>query len=364
MTGRPLFVRGRGAVSAFGAGLPALCEGVFQGACALRPPLRLAGIPDLPAAVGELPAGADGPEEALALGMSCRAGEEALAGWGARAATALVLCTAKAAQDGGRGEGPGRLAAAVAARLGLGGPRLAVSTACASGLSGLALAGRWLRAGRAAHALVLGVDALTPFVARGFVGLLALDPGPCRPFDRARRGLSLGEGAGALLLSGEPGPGAPLRLLGWGEANDANHVTGPRRDGGGLRLAAERALARAGLAPDALDTVHLHGTATPYNDAAEALALRDLCGGPTPPAWGSKAALGHTLGASGVLETLLLGEALLRGLTGPNLRLEEPDVDPALRLVRGPTPLRRARVGLKVSAGFGGIDAAVLLGRD
>lgn len=352
------FLSGQGAVSAFGAGVPALLEGVFGGGCALRAPARLAGLPDGPALLGELPPGLD-PHP---LASATLAGEEALSGWAERASTALILCSTKANLSDPRAPGaPGPLAAALAARLGLGGPRAAVSTACASGLSGLALAGRWLASGRAAHALVVGVDALTPFVVRGFVGLLALDPGPCRPFDRSRRGLSLGEGAGALLLSAtRPGP---LRLLGWGEANDANHVTGPRRDGDGLRLAAARALARAGLDPAALDTVHLHGTGTPYNDAAEALALRDLCGGATPPAWGSKAALGHTLGASGLLEALLLGHALLRGATGPNLRLADPDVDPALTLVRAGAPLPRATIGLKVAAGFGGIDAAVVLGR-
>lgn len=364
------WIVGRGAMSAFGPGLAPLLQGIAAGRCALRAPGRLADVPEVPGILGEVPPAGLPPEPAaLPLHLARLAGEEALSGWDARPVTGLVLATTKAALAGveagepARGLGaPGPLARDLARALRLGGARAAVSTACASGLSALALAGRWLAAGRARHVLVVGVDALSPFVVRGFTGLLALDPGPCRPFDRARRGLSLGEGAGALLLSAERR--GPLRLRGWGEANDAHHVTGPRRDGGGLRLAAARALARAGVSPGDLDLVHLHGTGTPYNDAAEALALRDLCGGTTPPACGSKAALGHTLGASGVLESIVAGEALLRATAPANLRLADPDVDPALDLVRGaPRALPRARLALKLAAGFGGIDAALVLER-
>lgn len=356
------WIAGRGAISAFGAGVPALVEGVWAGRTGLRAPERLAGVPSTATVLGEVP-GARGS----ALELARAAGAEALRDWTARGETALVLASTKGELGGveGRGPGlgdPGALLAPLSAALDLGGPRAAVSTACASALSGLALAGRWLRSGRVRHALVVGVDALAPFVVRGFAGLLALDPGPCRPFDRARRGLSLGEGAGALLLTSDAARGGPWALEGWGEANDAHHPTGPRRDGGGLRLAAERALASAGIGAAELDCVALHGTGTPKNDAAEALALKDLCGGPTPPAFGSKAALGHTLGASGVLEALLALAALERAEVPANLRLVEPDVDPALALPRARTPLPRARRALKLAAGFGGIDAAVVIG--
>jgi 3-oxoacyl-(acyl-carrier-protein) synthase len=263
-------------------------------------------------------------------------------------------------QGGERGLGsPRRLASRLQAALGLGGPVAAVSCACSSGLSAIALAARWIEGGRVEAALVVGVDVLSAFVLRGFSSLLALDPGRCRPFDAARRGLSLGEGAGALLL-GHAEDGAAW-VAGWGESNDANHVTGPSRDGVGLSLAAGRALARAGLAPEEIGFIHLHGTGTRYNDASEALAMEQVFGGGTPPAVGTKANTGHTLGAAGLLESLVALGCLERGLLPANLGLEEPDVASALDLTRGPRSLEGPRAALKVCAGFGGIDTAIVL---
>ena len=146
-----------------------------------------------------------------------------------------------------------------------------------------------------------------------------------------------------------------------GGANDACHVTGPDREGKGLALAAARALAQAGADPRDVDVVHLHGTATQANDTTEALGLVSLFGGRTPPAFGSKAQTGHTLGAAGVLETIAAIEALQRGSAPANLGLDDPDVDAGLDLVRAERTLPRARTALKVASGFGGIQAAVVL---
>jgi 3-oxoacyl-[acyl-carrier-protein] synthase-1 len=207
---------------------------------------------------------------------------------------------------------------------------------------------------------VVGVDVLHPFVMAGFGSLNALDPARCRPFDVARRGVSLGEGAAALLLGCEPGA-LGGELIGHGGANDACHVTGPDRLGAGLALAVERALSSAGVGSAAIDVVHVHGTATPANDRTEALGLTTAFGGRTPAAFGTKAQTGHTLGASGVLETIVTLALLQRGEVPANVGLECPDVDPALDLVRGRRPLARARHALKVASGFGGIRAATVV---
>ena len=348
----PPLLHGAGAVTPFGVGAPALLEAIFAGRTALHP---AEGFP--------VAALAETPSDPLACALA--AAREAL-GAVDPAEVQLVLATTKADLAGvvGRGEergAPWRLAAKLAAALEVTRPPVALSCACISGLSALAWAGRHLRRRRARWVLVVGVDVLSDFVRAGFEALLALDPAPCRPFDASRRGLCLGEAAGALLLGLDP-TDDPVALIGWGESNDANHVTGPSRTGAGLHLAAERALRRAEVAPAAVDYVHLHGTGTRYNDTAEALALSELFGGATPLASGTKAQTGHLLGAAGVIETLIVAEALRRGQAPYNVRLETSDVDPQLQLIRtAPAALPDPQVALKVGAGFGGLNAAVVL---
>ncbi|MCB9869789.1 MAG: beta-ketoacyl synthase [Planctomycetes bacterium] len=364
-------VVGRGAVSCFGRGAARLVDAVFAGEQGLRPRARLAKVECLTSVAGEVPrevVDAAGDPTRLPLAMAADAARQAITEWGSAPDrhTLLVLATTKAdlsgiAPHGGAGFGsPHRLATALATELRFPGPTAAVSCACASGLAALAFAGRALRAGRFTRALVVGVDALHEFVVRGFSALLALAPGPCRPFDRARDGLSLGEGAGAVLLSAVDGE-AGAELLGWGESNDANHITGPSRDGTGLALSITRALRSADVPPDAVDAVHLHGTGTPFNDAMEGRALARVFAVPVPAA-GSKAQLGHTLGAAGLLESLIaLGIVERTGLP-PNLGLQELDAECPPTLQAAATPLPRAERVLKVAAGFGGINAAVLWG--
>jgi 3-oxoacyl-[acyl-carrier-protein] synthase II len=305
-------------------------------------------------------------ERPLALGLALAAARQALreADREPDERLGLVLATTKADLEGGIAAGTGRAApwrllAELAEHLGLGGPSAAVSCACASGLAALALGARWIRSGRSERVLVVGVDVLNGFILSGFSSLLALDPRPCRPFTAGRAGLSLGEGAGAILLSARSEEGRGARLAGWGASNDANHLTGPCRDGSGLALAIERALAMAALEPGAIDYVHLHGTGTDYNDAMECRALRRVFGAP-PPASGSKAQLGHALGAAGVLESLIALEALARREAPPTHGLVEPDPALGVALAGPRQSLRRASTALKLAAGFGGIDAALV----
>lgn len=371
MNGR-VHVGAWGAVTGFGRGAATFVDAVFAGRTAIRARDRTAAA-DVPTAVAAEVPGAvlpgDLPAAELPLQLAALAADEALADARGvdRSRLGLVLASTKADLSGVVGDGdglgsPARLATRLGERLRLGGGVLAaVSCACASGLVALALAARRIAAGECDRVLVVGVDALHEFVLAGFGSLSALDPGPCRPFDRARRGVSLGEAAAAVLLTRHADESRGIALRGHGGANDACHVTGPDRQGAGLALAAARALRHAGLAAHDVDCVHLHGTATQANDATEALGLVGLFGGRTPPAFGTKAQTGHTLGAAGVLETIAAIAALQRGVAPANVALHEPDVDPGLDLVRAPRPLPRARHALKVASGFGGVQAAVVL---
>jgi len=352
---RRVYVAATGAVSGFGAGVPGLCDAVFAGRSALRPLRRLAGIDCLTEVAGEAPSEFGGGPE-LPYRMARAAMEEC-----GQDADALVLATTKGDLSGivGPGDGLGN-PWKLAERLADGKPAAAVSCACASGLSALALAGRWIRTERFARVLVVGTDSLSEFILRGFSSLLALSPGPCRPYDRERDGLSLGEAAGAMVLTNEE---TGMELAGWGESNDANHITGPSRDGDGLCKAAADAIARAGLAAEDVDFVHAHGTGTPFNDAMEARALAKLFAHQTPPVSGTKAQTGHTLGAAGVIESIIAIEALRRGEVPGNAGLAETDLDARVTLVRKRTPLPRSKVALKLAAGFGGINAAVVFTR-
>jgi 3-oxoacyl-(acyl-carrier-protein) synthase len=362
-------------VTGFGAGRSLLAERIWAGARAVRSRERTAGHPAPTAVAAELPASClpDGvPPGELPLRLARQAAREALEEAGAPdpGGIALVLASTKADLSGvvgeGRGDGcPARLAARLAEDLGLAGVCASVSTACASGVVALSLAARRLQRGEAERLLVVGVDVLWPFVMAGFGAVHALDPGPCRPFDVRRRGISLGEAAGAMLLSVHARESVGVELAGHGGANDAAHPLHPDEQGAGLVLAVRRALARARLPPGDVDVIHLHGTGTLANDAAEARGLGGLYGGRTPPAFGTKAQTGHTLGAAGVIETLLAAEALQRGVVPANVGLEEPGVDARLDLVREPRalarPATRPRRALKVAGGFGGIQAALVL---
>jgi len=338
---RRIFVHSTGAVCGFGEGRDTLLEGVFAGDSALRPLQRLRADTEVAA---EVPA-----DWADATGLARRALDEC------GRTDAMILATTKADLAGVVGEGSGHGSPALLAqRLGA---NAAVSCACASGLTAIALAARWIRTNKADRVTVVGVDVLNDFILDGFAGLLALDEHACRPYDRTREGLSLGDGAGAIVLGAEP---SDIELAGWGESNDATHVTAPDREGKGLARAARFALERAGLQAGDVDYIHGHGTGTEFNDAMEGQALGLLYPGATPPFSSSKAQLGHTLGAAGVLESIIAIEALRRATAPPNVRLDETDLATNITLPRAPTPLARARVALKWSAGFGGINAALV----
>lgn len=260
---------------------------------------------------------------------------------------------------------PAFLAADLAEAFACGGPVQCVSAACISGLLALQQGAALIRRGLADAVLVAGVDLVSRFVLSGFHSLKSLDPDGCRPFDQARAGLSLGEGAGAIVLARDELAAPPrIRITGTGTSNDANHLTGPSRDGSGLALAMRRSLAAAGLAPEQIDFLNAHGTGTSYNDNMEALAFRTVFRGLVPPFNACKGIFGHTLGAAGVLETILCVSALRsRTLPGtPRLQTRDPVAPESL--VVEPRPVARMDRVLKVNSGFGGTNAALIIEKE
>lgn len=247
----------------------------------------------------------------------------------------------------------------VRAALGLRGPAFVVSTACSSSAKVFASAARLIELGVIDAAVVGGVDSLCMTTLYGFKSLELLSPDPCRPWDAARNGLSLGEGAAFALLAREAQ--APKAwLIGCGESNDGHHMSSPHPQGAGAALAMRAALSSAGLTPDAVDYLNLHGTGTPSNDAAEDLAVCEVFGRELPCS-STKGHTGHALGAAGGVEAAISLLALQHGFMPGGIGGGRPD--PALQAdyLRESRDQRLAVVGSN-GFGFGGTNACLLFG--
>jgi len=257
------------------------------------------------------------------------------------------------------------LAADLAKEFGARGPTQCVSTACVSGLIALQQAAKMIQRAEADAVLVVGVDHLSAFVVAGFTSLKAIDPQGCRPFDQNRCGLSPGEAGAAIVLARAEKISRPAVFIrGWGVSNDANHLTGPSRDGSGLTQAIRVALASAKMSPSEIDYVNAHGTGTPYNDAMESLALRSIFGAACPPFSGLKGILGHTLGAAGVLETIACALALRGKILPGTPRLQTLAEGVPDNIVRESRPAPRLKNILKLNTGFGGTNGALILSHE
>ena len=243
--------------------------------------------------------------------------------------------------------------------LGLRGPALVVSSACSSSAKVFGNAARMIAAGICDAAVVGGVDTLCLTTLYGFHSLELTARGPCRPFDAARDGISIGEGGGFALLEREDAAGADARLIGIGESCDAHHMSTPHPEGLGARLAMQQALRSAGCAPRDIDYVNLHGTGTRTNDAAEDRAVSALFEEPTPCS-STKGATGHLLGAAGVTEIVISILAMKHRILPGSANTR--DVDPAMRCSYLVEPRRAAvRRVLSNSFGFGGSNCSVVL---
>lgn len=242
--------------------------------------------------------------------------------------------------------------------LGARGPCIAISTACSSSAKVFASAYRAMATGLCDAAIVGGVDSLCLTTLYGFHSLQLVSPDKCKPFDRERSGISIGEAGGFALL--EKTEDARLMLLGYGESGDAYHMSSPHPEGEGALQAMQTALAKAGLASDSIDYINLHGTGTMANDAAESKAVAQLFGERT---WASstKGWTGHTLGAAGIVEAAFGLLSITHNLVPASLHLQQPDPDMHIALPRAAVqqPVRKV---LSNSFGFGGSNCSLVLG--
>jgi 3-oxoacyl-[acyl-carrier-protein] synthase-1 len=244
--------------------------------------------------------------------------------------------------------------------LGTRGPCITTATACSSSAKIFAKAERLIRLGIVDAAILAGVDTLCGSVLFGFNSLELVAPEPCRPFDLRRCGISIGEAAGYALVERD-GPASAPKLIGWGESSDAHHMSTPHPQGLGARLALEGALARGGLDAGMVDYINLHGTATPKNDEVEGAVIAAAFGEHTR-ASSTKGWSGHTLGAAGILESVITLLAIEHGFVPGTLNCEQ--VDPAC----GPSLAlgneeRDVRIALSNSFGFGGSNCTLAFAR-
>lgn len=243
--------------------------------------------------------------------------------------------------------------------LGLQGPMVTVSTACSSSAKVFLTAQRWLACGLIDAAVVGGVDSLCLSTLHGFHSLQLLSDEPCRPFDTARKGISIGEAAGFVLLDRAP---AAINYLGGGESSDAWHMSTPHPDGLGAQDAMRGALRMAGLQPGDIGYINAHGTATLANDRAEAAAVNAVFGAGAVPVSSSKGITGHTLGAAGITEAIVAIQALERETLPPSAGLREPDPSLGVDLLMQPRSAG-VRHAMSNNFGFGGSNCSLVFGR-
>lgn len=243
----------------------------------------------------------------------------------------------------------------------LNGPAFTLSTACSSSARAIISGRRLIESGLVDVAIVGGADTLSRMPINGFHSLESLSTTQCLPFARDRSGITIGEGAALMLLTREP---QPIALLGVGESSDAHHISAPHPEGVGAIRAIQQALDDAGITPEQVGYINLHGTATPLNDQIESRVINALFGERVPCS-STKHLTGHTLGAAGITEAALSMLILQRDLPLPaqdfSLSPRDPSL-PSCGLIEQPQPLERPVI-LSNSFAFGGNNASILLGR-
>ncbi len=242
------------------------------------------------------------------------------------------------------------------------GPVITVSTACSSGACAIALSLAMLRGGNFNRILTGGVDSLCRLTYYGFKSLQLIDPDGARPFSHDRRGMSVAEGAGMILLEASTKMHEGMELLGAGLSCDAHHPTQPHPRGDGAASAMHSALGNAGLQPDDIDYINLHGTGTPDNDRSEAIAIKTVFGEAPPPLSSVKGAMGHPLAAAGAIEAVIATLSIENGLVPGNTGAIVPDPELGLSPV-GPPISMPVRTVLSNSFGFGGNNATLIVGQ-
>ena len=402
---RRAVVTGIGSHNAFGAGVPAFLEGLRSGGCAIGPMTvfptdgyrtrRAAVAPEVEAgALGALLGRRLAARVSRADRMALAAAREAWQAAGAAsdpaepARFAVVVGGTTGgileAEEGLRrrtsGEEPrlglrrviampvSSTADVLAAAFGAEGPRTTISTACSSSASAIGVAADLVRDGRADVVLAGGTEAHCRMTFAGFNALQALDPDVCRPFDRRRAGLSLGEGAAFLVVEDEARArrrGAEIlgEVAGHGTSADAHHMTAPAPTGAGAVAAMRAALDDARVRPEEVDYVNAHGTGTPANDPIETRAVRAVFGERAArlPVSSTKSQVGHCLGAAGAVEIVATLLGMRHGFVPPTVHLDEPDPECDLDYVAREARAATIRVAISNSYGFGGNNTCVVL---
>lgn len=240
-----------------------------------------------------------------------------------------------------------------------------VSSACASSSIAVSRAASLIQNNDYDSVLVIGCDCVSEFVTAGFSSLMALDPDMAKPFDKNRQGLSLGEAAGYMLLMSEERAVKNNRKIlgevaGWGLSNDANHITGPSRDGSGLYKAISNSLQSAGISENNIGSVSAHGTGTVYNDSMEMKAINKIFGENKLPVYSIKGGIGHTLGAAGILEIIISFISLDKKITPPTVNLYNADEEAMGWVFPSPQSFT-SNYTLSINSGFGGVNSALIL---
>jgi 3-oxoacyl-[acyl-carrier-protein] synthase I len=237
---------------------------------------------------------------------------------------------------------------------------LVVRNACISGLTALLTGKRLLETGQYSHAVVVGADIISEFILSGFQSFQAISTAPCRPFDAARKGINLGEAAATMVLSTQAANNA-ICIAGGAVTNDANHISGPSRSGQELCLAIQKAMRQANVSVNDIGFISAHGTATLYNDEMEARAF-SLAGMESIPINSLKGYYGHTLGAAGVVESVMAIHSLHQNTMIATKGFHETGVSKPVTICRTTMPLM-AQHCLKTASGFGGCNAALVFSK-
>jgi 3-oxoacyl-[acyl-carrier-protein] synthase-1 len=236
-----------------------------------------------------------------------------------------------------------------------------ISNACISGVLAILTGYRMIQSGQYEHAVITGADVISKFILSGFQSFQAISDGYCKPFDAARNGINLGEGAGTIILSSQKKFSQGIKVSGGSISNDANHISGPSRTGEELNTAITKALQDAGLVAEEIDFISAHGTATVYNDEMEARAFT-LANLQSAPVNSLKGYYGHTLGAAGLIESIVSIHSMKEDLILPTMGFEKLGVSKPVNICSSlyKTTLQNC---LKTASGFGGCNAAMIFSK-
>ncbi|MBM7418470.1 MULTISPECIES: beta-ketoacyl synthase N-terminal-like domain-containing protein [Chryseobacterium] len=238
---------------------------------------------------------------------------------------------------------------------------IVVSNACVSGVMAISVAKNMIQVGKYKDAFVIAGDEISEFVISGFNSFQAIGSEPCKPYDKNRNGINLGEATAAMYITSTPSENEKLRfkVLGDSAINDANHISGPSRTGDGLFASIQNAMKEAKVSAEQINFISAHGTATLYNDEMEAIAFNRM-ELQNVPLNSMKGYYGHCLGASGLLESIISMESALNNILIPSKNFEEMGVSQDLNIIKE-NQSAEIKYILKTASGFGGCNAAIVL---